>query len=204
MMDFEQACIVVIPSVEDVVASRLVAYVVHPLHVVNQGRRDDNNTRNLSAHIVQGVELHGGFPVFELRPPKQAETKADDRGVEGVNGAFHLDFQNIVCTHAPGFPNDMHGELLEDTVVTALVGSGDRGSLDTLPYAEMIAFPGMCLEHYDGVTKALPARKLSEHHQQQLVPAAEMPHAFVAVILPYDTIKYIVVKELHNLGKHIL
>jgi len=67
----------------------------------------------------------------------------------------------------------------------------------------MIAFGLVGIECDHQIPKTFTVGKLSEHQSKQLVPAGEVLHILVAIILGYDTIELTAVEKRGQLSENV-
>ncbi len=89
----------------------------------------------------------------------------------------------------------MIGEVLEDAAVTVLIGACKSRFCHLFANTEVVTFRPMRIQVYYQVTQAYAIRTLSEHHCKQLVPACEVFHIVITLVLANEVIEMISVKE---------
>ena len=67
----------------------------------------------------------------------------------------------------------------------------------------MVAFQLVCLEHHSEVAETLTTVQLAEHQSQQLMPAAEMLHVNVAIVLVNQSSELVIVEKSTKLCEHV-
>lgn len=67
----------------------------------------------------------------------------------------------------------------------------------------MVAFRLVCLEHRSEVAETLATAQLAEHQSQQLMPAAEMLHVNVAIVLVNQSSELVIVEKSTKLCEHV-
>lgn len=104
--------------------------------------------------------------------------------------------EDLLYSSLSGLCNHEKGELLEDAVITLFVSLAKITSGHGLSDSEMIDLACMRFKCDDEIPKALPTRKLSEHHRKQLIPTSIALDILVAIILRDYTIELTPVQEL--------
>ena len=95
----------------------------------------------------------------------------------------------------------MVGKLFEDTRFSSFVDLCEIASRYVLAKAKMIGLVGVRRNCIGQITKAVTVAQLSEHHDEQLIPASEMFHVFVSFVFHYNSIKDSLRQELYELGE---
>lgn len=93
-------------------------------------------------------------------------------------------FEDFLYPSSAGLGNHEEGELLKDAVIPLLVSLAKIAPGHGLPDSEVIDLTGMGFQSDDKIPKALPIRKLSEHHRKQLIPTSITLYILVTGILP--------------------
>ena len=101
-----------------------------------------------------------------------------------------VQLEDVVYPLLAGLVHHVEGEVFEDPIVPVLVGSGQgRLGHGLGAHPHVIALRLMSLQGDDQVSKAFSAAELSEHHDEQLVPAGEVLHIIVALVLANVVVK---------------
>ena len=139
--------------------------------------------RHRSLQVVEEVYLHAALPLAELGPPEDRQAERYRGRIERIDVSVQL--EDVLYPLLAGQGHHVEGEVLEDPIVPVLVGSG-QGCLGhgLGAHSHVIALRLVGLQGNNQVPKAFPATELPEHHDEQLVPAGEVLHVFVAFIFP--------------------
>ena len=113
-------------------------------------------------------------------------------------------YEDICRTFSPDLVHYEDVVFFKDMVVPVLVGDRKRvprGGAGA--EAEMVAFRLVGVKHGGEVAKTLAAAQLPEYQHEQLMPACEMLHMEVAVVLVNQTPEFVVIKKNGKLCKYI-
>ena len=156
---------------------------------------------NLGLDIVHRVDLDAAFGGSELCPFENAQTQVNGGRVERIDIAFELE---DVCTPlSSGLIYHVVGKVLEDTAVPALVGLGKVAPRDMLAHPKEVALAAMGFQSDYQVSQAFTVRQLTEHQDEELVPACEVLDVPVAMILANVVVEQTSVKERGELGENV-
>src|SRR5258708_2986117 len=92
-------------------------------------------------------------------------------------------------------------EIGVDSPVSTLIGLGQGRLLYNMTETGMIQFTASGIEADGYVAQAFSISKLSECHDQELIPASKLTDTFIAIVPVNATIEFIVRNILHYLRK---
>lgn len=126
-----------------------------------------------------GNGLSRRFALAELGPPEDRQAKRYRGRVEHID--VPVQFEDVVYPLLAGLIHHVEGEVLEDPIVPVLVGPC-QGCLGhgLGAHSHVIALRLVGFQGNNQVSEAFSAAELSEHHDEQLVPAGEVLHILVA------------------------
>ena len=164
------------------------------------GVRDVVEGRDAGLHIVEDVHLHAALPPAEPCPSKERQAERNRGRIKCIDVAAQP--EDLLRAPASGFRHHLECKLLEDAVVAPLVGIGEsRLGHGIVPKSKMVAFRLVRLQRDNQVAEALPAAELPEHQHQELVPAGEVFHVMVALVLVDQSPELVVVQKCNQLRK---
>ncbi len=139
--------------------------------------------RHRGLQVVEEVYLHTTLPLAELGPPEDRQAKRYRGRVKRIDVPVQL--EDVVYPFLAGLAHHEEGVVLEDPIVPVLVGSG-QGCLGhgLGAHSHVIALRLVGFQGNNQVSKTFSTAELPEHHDEQLVPAGEVLHVFVAFIFP--------------------
>ena len=181
-MDVMKPLEVVVPSVKDVERVLLIRDLIHRLRVMCLGRCNPKERRDVGLNIIQRMHLDPTLGFSEKRPFKRAQAQIDRGRVECVHLASKL--EDLGRTAPLGFRDNTVSELLEDAVVSTLVGFGKIALRGRLTKPQVVCFRGVSLCGKYNIPEAFAVGKLAKHQNGQLVPASEVldiPISFVSI-----------------------
>ena len=181
-MDVMKPFEVVVPSVKDVERVLFIRDLVHRLRVMRLGWCNPKERRDIGLNIIQRMHLDSSFGFSEKRPFKSAQAQIYRGGVERVHLASKL--EDFGSTASLGFRYNTVSELLEDAVVSTLVGFGKIALRGCFTKPQMVCFRGVSLCGKYNIPEAFAVGKLAKHQNGQLVPASEVldiPVSFVSI-----------------------
>lgn len=193
---------IIISLVKDVERVWLIWNVIHSVHVMDFGLRNMYVLRYLSDHIEKGVNLDSAFSFSETGPFVQAQAQIYCGGVECVE----LSIQNKFAVYSLGLSQCNHviSEFFEKPVIPVGIGIFQSTSgNDTLAKAEMVTFILMGCNDTNQFPKAVTSGQLSEHHQQELVPARHGLGPLICIITLHHLIKLFLWQEFHELTEYV-
>lgn len=86
-------------------------------------------------------------------------------------------------------------EVLENTAVSILIGSGKSRLRYLLAYSEVVALRSMRIQSNNQIPQTYTIGKLAEHHREQLIPTCETLHMAVSSVLAYEVVEMVTVKK---------
>lgn len=93
-------------------------------------------------------------------------------------------FENIICSFAPGFLHHEECELFKDAIVSILIRCGKSRFGDWFSaHAKVISFRLMSFKSNYYIAKAFTIAELTEHECKQLIPTSKMFDILVSLIL---------------------
>ena len=193
---------IIISLVEDVERVRLIWNVIHSVHVMDIGLRNMNVLRYLGDYIKKGVNLDSTFGFSETGPFVQTQTQIYCSGVKGVE----LSVQNELAVYPLGLGQYYHviSEFFEKSVIPVGIGIFQSTSgNDALSKAEMITLILMGCNNAYQFPEAVTSRQLSEHHQQELIPARHGLGPLICIVTLYHLIKLFLWQEFHELTEYV-
>jgi hypothetical protein len=117
---------VVVTPVEYVEAVLFVRNVIHRKDVMYRSGRDVYEAGDVRLDIVKRMQLDRSLPFAESRPPKDAQTQVDDRGVESIHIPFDVDLKIIVSAYPASISDHVCGKIFVDFAVTPPVSLRER------------------------------------------------------------------------------
>src|SRR6267378_852739 len=93
------------------------------------------------------------------------------------------------------------GEIGVNSPISILIGLGRSRLLYNMTETGMIQFTALGIEADGYVAQAFSISKLSECHDQELIPASKLTDTFIAIVSVNTTIEFIVGNILHYLRK---
>ena len=120
--------VIIVTSIEDIMRTRLIGNLWHGLRVVNIRRRNMHKSRDLCLNVVKRVHLNTTLMLAELRPLEHRKTQINRGRVEGID--MPLDLEDFVNSALPRLLNHELGIVLDDMIVTLLVGFAKIASGD--------------------------------------------------------------------------
>lgn len=142
------------------------------------------------------------FCLAEVGPPKEANTQVYSSGVEGIepSGNFKFPCNSLTLGNVYHFVC----ELFKDLTVSVCVSHGKiAASYYKLAKSKMVGLRGMSGCNADKFSEAFTTGELTEHHNQQLIPAAERFNVFISLISHYNAIKYSLWKKFNELTENM-
>jgi hypothetical protein len=113
-----------IPSIQDIDGSRFRKELIEDHDIVNLSMSNDDDGRDASMKIQEGMQFHSTFPFARGCPRKQRQTKIDGGGVQGIDRLIQLYAKGIFGIKASGPGNQNMGKACIDSPVSNLVGMG--------------------------------------------------------------------------------
>ena len=199
---FKKSRQVKISSVKDIVGIRFIRDCIHSIHVMNLSLGNMKKSRNLSDYIVKRVHLNSPFCFAKACPPEKAQTQINGSGIKGIESPSNLKvFSNTL------FLSDSYhliGKFLKNLEFSVCVGLGKvTAGYHRLAESKMISLGSVSRYNTNQFSKTFATSKLTEHHNQQLIPTAERFNVFVTLVLHNDTLKCLLWKKLDKLCKYI-
>ena len=171
-----------IASVKHIARQRLVCEPVHRVDIVHLGIGDSVENRNLRDDINMSMDSDTRLCAPELCPSEHGHTKANRRGVDGIEPAMQLKI--LRDTFRLGNSEHVKGKLLKDAMVSERIGLRQHLSVDgLLAKAEENRLLCMGNSNICKLPKASTAHELTEHQNQQVVPMRHRP-TFGPVVVP--------------------
>jgi len=162
--------------------------------------RHDEEGRHLVGDGEERVNFERSFLFAELRPRKEGETDVDDRGVQRVERIVDVEMQ-ILRREDAALGNKCVEETLEDVVV-ALLHCMSEGVALHGGDAEVIQLAVPTSEsRLDFPQRDLPG-ELGVDEDGKLIPAGEVLHVPVAVVLSHKRLKLCTRKKVQELSQH--
>ena len=193
---------IIISLVEDVECVRLVWNLIHSVHVMNICLRNMYVLRYLGDHIEKSVNLDSTFGFFETGPFIQTQAQFYCGGVKSVE----LSVQNELTVYPLGLGQCNHiiSEFFEKPVIPVGVSIFQSTSgNDALSKIEMVTFILMGCCDADLFPEAVASGQLSEHHQQELVPARHGLSPLICIVTLYHLIEFFLWQKLHELTEYV-
>ena len=122
LMNGIEAIEVQIPTVDDIEGSGFEDQLIEDMDVVNLAMRDNEERRNASPEIQEGMQLHGAFVSSELGPREKREAEIDRGGVQCISGLIQFDAKGIVGIKTSSTGNKNLGKVCIDPPIPYLVG----------------------------------------------------------------------------------
>ena len=97
---------------------------LHSLGIIDGGCGDVVEGRHLCLQVIEDVSLDTTFLLTKFRPLEHRQTERYRRRVECIYLASELEC--VRCPLLPGLRHHVEGKLLEDAIVTVLVGCSQR------------------------------------------------------------------------------
>ena len=201
LIDMIESLQVKVSSVKHVVSPLFIRNLVHCALVIDFRLGDVDESRNIRLNLVERMHLDARFCTAKLCPPEDAQTKIDGSRVEGKHLPFYLKL--FVDSLSSRNVYHMVGKLFENTRLPSFVDLCEIASRYVLAKAKMIGLIRMRRNNTGQITKAVTVAQLSEHHDEQLVPACEMLHVFVSFVFHYNSIKDSLWQELYELSEDV-
>lgn len=127
LMDLAQTCPIQVAPIHHIEGFAFKRQDVQHVHIVPQTIRNMHETRNLTANIEQGVQLHRRFVLAELRPPKDLQAQINRGGIQGVDSVVHFEpLQVSARIQTPSPLNQPFGNVCVDAPITSFVRIGQR------------------------------------------------------------------------------
>ena len=94
-------------------------------------------------------------------------------------------------------------EVLEDTAVTVLIGSGKSRLRYRLAYSEVVALRTMRIQRNNQIPQTYAIGKLAKHHREQLIPTCETLHIAVSSVRADEVVEMVTVKKRDQLRENV-
>lgn len=160
------------------------------------GNMDKSGDSALQIHHC--VKFDGSFVFSELCPLEQRQTQIDGRGVQDFNRFGQLIFAiQFLC-----MSDQYHGQILINFPWPRSIGIRERTQGDALFDAHVIATSTECVKGRGQIPKAVPERKLSKTHTQELIPAFKLPYTVISFVLMNNLSKIVFGDNIHKLRKN--
>ena len=197
-----EADIVQVPAVHQVKSAGLDQEGIQHIDVVapSMGHLDDRGDG--APQVQQGVQLDRSFALAEQGPGKQAQAQVDRRRIEGIDCRLQVQAQFLVGIQAPGFPNQLPGQIGVDAPVPCFVGLRQSAAGHAALEPETVEDLASGVQASFDVAQALPVGQLGEGHGQELVPARESAHLAIPLVTLDTAPELLPVDSLHQLGKN--
>ncbi len=111
-----------ISTIEDVKGPGFEAQLIQEVDVVNLARSDNDEGRDTSSQIQQGVQFHSALVGSELGPREKRKTQIDGGGIQSIGGLIQLDSEGIVGVEAASLTDEDLGKIGIDSPISDLVG----------------------------------------------------------------------------------
>src|SRR5258708_1193315 len=93
------------------------------------------------------------------------------------------------------------GKIGVDSPITTLISFGQSRLLCRMAETRVIQLATLSIEADCDIAQAFPMGKLSECHNQKLIPASKSTDTFISVVSLNTAIEFIMRNVLHNLRK---
>ena len=200
-IDMIESLQVKVSSVKHIVSSLFIRDLVHCSLVVYLRLSNVDERRNIRLNFIERMHLDARFCTAKLCPPEDAQAKIDSSRVKGKYLPFYLKL--FVDSLSSRNVYHMVGKFFEDKRFSSFVDLCEIASRYVLTKAKVIGLIGMRRNNTGQITKAVTVAQLSEHHDEQLVPACEMLHVFVSFVFHYNSIKDSLWQELYELSEDV-
>src|SRR5690554_876596 len=155
----------------------------------------------LGFNIEQSVEFDSCFGFTELCPPKDTQTQVDCCGIKSIH--FPFNFKIFDYPFLSSNANHMICKVFKYFRISFFVGFRKIASGNTFAKAKMVRLVGMCRNSICQVTKTVSVRQLTEHHNKQLIPTAEMFYVFIAFVFHNKSLKILLREKLDKLSENV-
>ena len=201
-LDSIQSGKVIIAFVKDIERIRLVRYLIHCIHIMKFRFSNMNVRRNLSDHIKQGVHLDSTLGFAEACPFEQTHAEIYRRRIERVELA--IENERPCDSLALGKVDHVVGKLLKNTIISVGISIRQIAQLYvSVTETEMVALTLDGVNDCRNFSEAVTARKLSEHHDKELIPTGEMLHPLITFVSFYNAIKDSFRKKTNELTEYV-
>ena len=114
------------------------------------------------------------------------------------------DFQDIGRPLFASFLHYIECKVFKDSVVMILISISECGfGYWIASQTKIILLGSMCFKCYNQVAKTLTIAQLPEHHSKQLIPAGELLHVAITIILANKVIELCSVQKSGKLSEYV-
>jgi hypothetical protein len=182
LMDGIKATEIQIPTIDNVKGAWFESQLIEDVDVVNLAMRNNDEGRDTSPQIQEGMQFHCAFVGSELGPWEKGQTQIDGGGVQSIGGLIQFDSEGIVGVEATSLADKDLGKVGIDSPISDLVGVSQGIARDLSSKAHVIEFPlgrtQTCLD----VSETFPIGQLSKGHAKELAPAGKVFDLVVTVV----------------------
>lgn len=203
-MESEQGIEIDIRLVHHVEGIRLRFNDIQLIAVVPSAMRNVDVSWNASAKVKQCMHLHASLAVFPQSPCGQFDAGGYGGGVQSIQDVIHryLRYGSLRVQRSDD-TDEIRAKSLVDTIVSVLVGTGERRLGDSVPKAEMIENGLVRFKTQTYITQGVAACNLAEQQMQQLVIAGQVLRMPVPMKLGNKFVELITRYIIHDLGEDI-
>lgn len=200
--DSIKPCQVITAFVKDIEGIRFVRDAVHGVHIMNICLCNMYALGYLRDNIKQRMDLYAALVLAEAGPLIEAQTKVYGCGVKGVE----LTVKVKLAVYPLALSKIYHvvSEFFEKPVVPMGIGVFQSTSgYNAFAESEMVTLLLMGCNDAGQFPKAVTSGQLSEHHQQELVPARHCLGTLVCIVSLNHLVELFLWQKLHELTEYV-
>jgi len=193
---------VIVSLVKDIEGVRLVRYLIHGIDVMYLGFSYMYVLGYLRNHVKQRMDLYATLGLAESGPLIEAQAQVYSSGVKSVEPS--VKDKLTVYPLALGKGGHIVSEFLVKPVVPVGVGVFQSTSgYNAFAESEMVTLLLMGCNDAGQFPEAVAPGQLSEHHQQELVPARHCLGPLVCIVSLYHLVELFLWQKLHELTEYV-
>jgi hypothetical protein len=173
-----------ISTIDNVKGAWFENQLIEDVDVVNLAMRNNDEGRDTSPQIQEGMQFHSAFVGSELGPWEKGETQIDGGRVQGISGLIQFDSEGIFGVEATSLTDKDLGKVGIDSPISDLVGVSQGIARDLSSKAHVIEFPLSRTQTCLDVSETFPIGQLSKGHAKELAPAGKVFDLVVTVVSP--------------------
>lgn len=201
-IDCKEPCKIKIATIKNIVSILLVRNFIHRIHVMNLGLRNMKKGWNLSNNIKKCMYLNTTFGLAKTCPPEKVKAQVNRSRIKSIKSS--INFKLFGNSFTLGDEYHFVGKILKYLAIPIRVRFRQIAACyQRFTETQMVRLRSMCSNYADKLSKAITARQLTVHHDQQLVPATKRLDVFVTLVLHNDSLKCFLRKKLDKLCKNI-
>jgi hypothetical protein len=176
--------------------------LIEDVDVVNLAMRNNDEGRDTSPQIQEGMQFHCAFVGSELGPWEKGQTQIDGGRVQSIGGLIQFDSEGIVGVEATSLTNENLCEVGIDSPISDLVGVSQGIARDLSSKAHVIEFPLSRTQTCLDVSETFPIGQLSKGHAKELIETRKAPSPMVALIPVNAFVEFVSGEKAHDLRKN--